>query len=161
MAFSRRIVKDKVRLVGRAFNDTARELQDAINELIEGSDNGLPPGFGDVTPTQITPDSAGDAGDQTTGWAAADHDHPITTDTTVNLGSAASEGTSEAFSRADHVHKRAIETTNGGYVRRRLNFGSGFTVADDAGNDEIDVSLTVSPGDALLLAWAAISMTEA
>lgn len=60
------------------------------------------------------------------------------------LGSAAADGAAVTVARADHVHKRAIETTNGGYVRRRLNFGTGFTVTDDGANDEIDVSVAAS-----------------
>lgn len=160
MTFERRIVRQKLQLVGRDPNDYALELQQAINDLIVASDEGQPPGWGDVTPETVIPDSTGDSGDPTTGWAAADHDHPIATDTTSALGSAASEGTSDSFSRADHVHKRAVETTNGGYVRRRINFGSGFLVADDAGNDEIDVSVSPSVSDALLLGWVAIAMAE-
>jgi len=153
VTFERRISQNGLRLVGRAWNDVARELQEILQALLDSNDNGLPAGFGDVTPDTITPDSSGDAGDETKGWAAADHDHPIATDTTAALGSAASEGTSTSFSRADHVHKRAIETTNGGFVRRRLNFGSGFTVADDAGSDEIDVTLSTTPADVEVFAW--------
>jgi hypothetical protein len=160
MTFERRIVRQKLQIAGRDPNDYAQELQSAVNDLIVASDEGQPPGWGDVTPATVIPDATGDSGDPTTGWAAGDHEHPIATDTTVALGAAAAEGTSSSFSRADHVHPRSVETTNGGFVRRRINFGSGFTVADDAGNNEIDVSLTVSPADALLLAWVAVSMAE-
>lgn len=70
----------------------------------------------------------------------------LPTGTPVALGTALDTGTAAAFSRSDHVHKRAIETTNGGYVRRRLNFVSGFTVVDDAVNDEIEITATGGGG---------------
>ena len=76
----------------------------------------------------------------------------LPTDTPAALGTTAAEGTATTFARSDHVHKRAIETTNGGYVRRRLNFTSGFTVTDDSVNDEIEVAATGSSESAMALA---------
>jgi len=157
---SRRLPPRPPRLVGRPYNDSVRALQEWLEKLIDAVAEGIPGGFSSVTPTTITPDAPGTPGTESSGWVAADHEHPIATDTTVALGSAASEGTATSFSRSDHVHKRAIETTNSGLVRRRLNFGTGFTVADDAGNDEIDISLTTSPSDALLLAWVGIAIAD-
>jgi hypothetical protein len=104
--------------------------------------SGIPGGFPGTTPTTIEPDATGDAGTEEASWAAADHEHPIATATAASLGSSASEGTATSFSRSDHVHPRAIETANGGYVRGRLNFKSGFTVSDDSSGNEIEVEVS-------------------
>lgn len=151
--FSRRIAPNVPRIIGRDPGDYARELQETLEYLLASNDNGLPPGAGNTDPSTIEPDATADPGDQTSGWAPIDHTHAIATDTTSDLGNAASEGTSDSFSRSDHVHKRAIETTNSGLVRRRLNFGPGFTVTDDAGSDEIEITLTPLPSDVEAFAW--------
>jgi len=157
---SRRLPPRPPRVVGRPWNDVTRELQAWLEKLIDAVAEGVPGGFSNSNPSTILPDSTGTPGTESSGWVAANHVHAIATDITVALGTAAAEGTSTSFSRSDHVHKRAIETTNSGLVRRRLNFGTGFTVADDAGNDEIDISLTTSPTDALLLAWVAVALAD-
>jgi hypothetical protein len=102
----------------------------------------IPGGWGNLTPTTITPDATGAAGDENKSWAASNHTHAIATDTAAPLGGAESEGTATSFSRSDHIHKRKIETTQGGYIRRRLNFKTGFTVTDDAAADEIEVEVS-------------------
>jgi hypothetical protein len=102
----------------------------------------IPGGFGALTPTTIEPDATGDPGQENQSWAAANHTHAIATDVAAPLGGAETEGTATSFSRSDHVHKRKIETTQGGYIRRRLNFKTGFTVTDDAAADEIEVEVS-------------------
>lgn len=88
---------------------------------------------------------------------------PLTTVAPVGLGNAASAGTANSFARSDHIHKRDVRVAKAGVdvgTRNRLNLieGSGIvlTVADDAGSDEVDI--TVATPNANLLAWVAISM---
>jgi hypothetical protein len=152
VTFERRIVQNDLRLVGRSWNDVARELQDLLKTLIDSSDNGQPPGAGTQTPETITPDSSGDAGDPGTGWSPADHDHPIATAAPSNpTGTAASEGTGNSFMRADATVQQGIVTTKGdilGYstVPARVPVGT---------NDHL---LTADSTQALGVKWAAITL---
>lgn len=72
----------------------------------------------------------------------ADHKHSAPTGTPSGLGNSNSAGTSNSIPRLDHVHKRDVRVASGGTdvgTRNRLNF-SGLTVADDATNDEVDIT---------------------
>lgn len=72
----RRPISDWPHLVGKQWNDLlAREIQDFFARLV-GSSQGLPSGFSATPGTPLGSGSTGDAGDPTTGWAAADHVHP-------------------------------------------------------------------------------------
>lgn len=104
--------------------------------------SGIPGGFAGTTPNTVTVGGTADPGDENQSWMAANAQLVLDTGTPADLGSANAEGSSEAAPRLDHVHKRAIETTQGGYVRRRLNFKTGFTVSDDSGDDEIEIEVT-------------------
>jgi hypothetical protein len=105
--------------------------------------SGIPGGFKGLTPTRIMASVAAFAGTMLTSWAAADHVHDVETASAVGLAGANTEGTGTALARASHTHKREIEVRwNGATVgiRRKLHFLGG-TVADDAGEDEIEVTL--------------------
>ncbi len=112
---------------------------------------GIPGGFFSSVPTAITPDAAGDAGTELAGWAPADHEHAITTGSPSNLGESLSEGSASSFSRSDHTHKLLTRVAKAGTTvgtRKRLNFidgtGASITVSDDAGNDEVDVTIAAT-----------------
>jgi acetylornithine deacetylase/succinyl-diaminopimelate desuccinylase-like protein len=75
----------------------------------------------------------------------------LTTAAAVGLANANAEGTANSFSRSDHLHKRDVRVAAAGVdvgTRNRLNFIAGtntsIVVADDAGNDEIDVQVNVT-----------------
>lgn len=144
----RRVARKRVRLAGRVWNDVAQELQEALDQLFDSNDNGIPPGFYDTTPTEVTADSPGDPGLETAGWAAADHDHPVNTAAPTNpTGAAASEGSGSALMRADATVKQGIVTTLGdllGFstVPARIAVGTDGQV------------LTADSGDPLGVAWA-------
>lgn len=59
-------------------------------------------------PSKIDPDDAADIGTRTGFFALEDHQHQIDAAAPVALGASAAEGTSAAFSRADHVHLNPV-----------------------------------------------------
>jgi hypothetical protein len=72
-----------------------------------------------------------------------------------DVGTANAPGSGIKFAREDHVHNWAgvkvrKNTTGSTYTRRRINFIEGsnvtLTLADDAGNDEVDVTIASSGG---------------
>jgi hypothetical protein len=118
----------------------AAELQRFIEDLMQASDNGLPPGFGNLTPQTVEAGDTGSTGTQTDGWAAARHEHPVRTGAPTNpTGAAASEGTGTALMRADATIKQGIGTTKGdlvgfGPTPTRLPVGSdGQPIVADSG----------------------------
>lgn len=113
-SFGRRINSVIPRLPGRPWNDVAEEFQTWVDEVSDAQDNGLPPGFSDTTPSTVEIGSSGSPGDEATGWAAADHDHPVgDPGPPADVGAAASEGSSTTPAREDHVHKIGVVTTKG------------------------------------------------
>lgn len=158
---------EEPKLVGKPWSDkTAKSIQDWMRKARQLF--GQPParharshqvGGGDTVPTHavaplvVVGTAAARSIGSGPGFMREDAQLVVGAGSPAALGSAAADGVATTVARSDHVHKRAIETTNGGYVRRRLNFGSGFTVADDAGNDEIDVSVAVDLDDAFLFAF--------
>lgn len=74
---TRRFSGDAVRLVGRAFEDVAQELQELLEKLLNQITGGIPAGFNDVTPAELELNAAADPGAETEGWAAADHVHAL------------------------------------------------------------------------------------
>lgn len=104
MATSRRISFNPPRIVGRVPNDYAQELQEFLEMLARGQDDGIPPGFNDTTPQTVIAGGAASAGTETTGWMASDAQLVADTDTPVAVGVGNTEGASGAFARADHQH---------------------------------------------------------
>lgn len=152
MAAGRRILPPVPRITGRTYNDIAAELQRFLDALTESEDDGVPAGFRGTTPTQITPDSAGSSGSESEGWAAALHDHPITTATPSGLSNSNSEGSATSFLRSDAGIKRDVRVQAAGSdigTRNALNFVDGyaidFTATDNSGSDRVDVTAVVIP----------------
>jgi hypothetical protein len=106
VTFGRRVNSVIPRVVGRPFNDVSEELQTWIGEISDGQDNGLPPGFSDTNPTDVSGDSASSPGTEGSGWAAADHEHDLdTTGTPGNVTAAASfQGAGPGVSLSGHTH---------------------------------------------------------
>lgn len=82
----------------RAIFEALRWARDAAS--------GIPGGFQEQDPSTIEPDAAADAGTESSGWAAADHEHAIATaqPLALSLGVSGSEGDDTSFARSDHVH---------------------------------------------------------
>lgn len=74
---SRRNLGQLVRLVGRRFEDVSQELQEVLQRLFAQVQGGIPGGYNSVTPEVLDPNTAGSAGSETSGWAAADHVHQL------------------------------------------------------------------------------------
>lgn len=150
MTGGRRILPPVPRTAGRTYNDVAPELQRFLDALTESEDDGIPAGFKGITPEQITPDSAGDPGTESDGWASATHDHPITTATPSGLSNSNTEGSATSFLRSDAGVKRDVRVKAAGTdigTRNALNFVDGatvdFTVTDNGGSDRVDVTAEV------------------
>lgn len=154
---SRRLTNTVIRLVGRSPNDYAEELQRFLEKLSKQVFGGIPAGFNEVVPEDISADDTGSAGSESSGWAAADHQHAILTDTAVDLEDSNSEGTSASLSRADHTHKRSVRVQLelvDVSTRNAISFTSeDFNVSDDPGNDAALVELPLRPTDIEYLAW--------
>lgn len=105
-ALSRRLAEVVPRLVGRAPERYAQELQDFLEALERRSVNSIPPGFNDVPPEPLVPGAPASPGTEGSGWAAADHTHAIPTGPGVELTpvSPNGEGLAPAFARSDHTH---------------------------------------------------------
>lgn len=108
----RRIVPGKVRLVGRQWHEVAQELEEFLEAVQDSEDEGLPAGYSDATPLEGGAGGSGDAGAEASGWTGADHTHPHTIGTPVDIALANSSGSSTNFADAAHVHASKL-TTNG------------------------------------------------
>lgn len=106
------------------------------------------PALDDVTDVVITSPVAGDAlvydGTQWENTAPG---------SIGGLGNANANGSAITPARSDHTHKRDVRIAKAGVdvgTRNRLNLIEGanvtLTVADDAGNDEVDVTIAASAG---------------
>jgi len=129
------------------------ELLDEILRGLRQVVKGIPAGFLNILPTRIQAGVVAFAGDVLTGWAAASHRHDVETEAAVSLGEANAEGSGTALSRADHVHRLDVRVAKDGATvgtRKRINLVGYFVVADDPGNDEVDVEIDA---DALAAAF--------
>lgn len=109
----RRFVGTVPTLVGRAWPDVQRELQDYLRRLFSFNADGIPPGFEDVAPTTVDGGAVADAGDEANGWAAADHEHGL--DVTGAPGAAAStsaQGAGPGVSLSGHTHAVTWDDAN-------------------------------------------------
>jgi hypothetical protein len=140
-----------VRLARRSWEDVAPQLEFLLNRLFDSEGGGLPAGFNGVIPEpiEVVP---GDPGTESSGWAAADHVHPVSTASATGLDNANSEGTAVELARADHKHKRDVRVKWEGAdvaTRNALDFrGSAsifWTPVDDPGNDEVDLLAHANP----------------
>lgn len=99
------------------------------------------------TPGAIQPDDTADAGVATT-LALSDHRHSIVAGTPVTVtASTNSEGVATTFARGDHQHALGLIVQSSAALigtRAALNF-VGATVADDAGNNRVNVTVISTP----------------
>lgn len=152
MASGRRRLAAEIQLTRRAWEDVAPELEDLLKRIWDSESNGIPAGFNGLLPTTVIPGSSGNAGTENSGWAAADHDHPVLTGAPAGLANANIEGTSTAIPRNDHQHKRDVRVKLEGAdigTRNALNFEDSpsidVQVTDDAVGDNVDVTFVVTP----------------
>ena len=94
------------RIVGREPATYAQELQEFLERLLAKVLGGIPAGFNDVAPTDVQAGVSADAGEESTGWASADHVHAVIAGAAVALTpvSTSTEGSSSGLARADHTH---------------------------------------------------------
>ncbi len=111
-AEGRRIVPDTPRLVGRQWHEIAQELQEFLRSSRDSEDEGIPAGYSSDTPLEGAAGGVGDAGEESAGWTGADHTHPHTVGTPVDIALANAVGGGANFADAEHVHASKL-TTNG------------------------------------------------
>jgi hypothetical protein len=81
MASGRRKLSGVIRFAGRSWEDVAPELENLFKRLWESEANGIPSGFNGIVPDTIeATDLIGDPGTEGSGWAAANHVHPVDVD---------------------------------------------------------------------------------
>lgn len=149
----RRLLSLIPQLTRRAWEDVAPELERFLTRLWDAQGNGLPAGAGTTTASIILAGSIGDAGNPTTGWSPADHDHPVVTGAPSGLANTTQEGTSTAIPRLDHKHKRDVRVKKAGAdlaTRNAVDLQDTPSItwadsADDAGNDEVDIKARLLP----------------
>jgi len=130
----------------RSWEDVAPELSRFLRRVFDSENDGIPAGFNNLTPEQVNADGVDTPGLEGSGWAAADHDHDISTGSAVGLGNASSEGVSAELARASHVHKRDVRFKLNDIdvaTRNAPNFLDAdvvWTLNDDLGNDEVEIS---------------------
>lgn len=153
-AAGRRFLGNSIRLARRSWEDVAPELEFLLDRIWKSEAGGLPAGFNHVTPEAVEAGDAGSPGNETSGWAAADHTHAVTTGEPVGLANTNVEGSSGAVPRLDHQHKRDVRVKLNGVdlaTRNAINFIDSLHLswfgADDAGADEAVVSALVLPHD--------------
>jgi hypothetical protein len=153
MASGRRFLGNQVRLTRRSWEDVAPELEFLLQRLWESESNGIPAGFNNVTPELIEAGVSGDPGNESSGWAAADHVHPVATASATDLANANAEGVASELARADHKHKRSTRLlSNGGDAgtENAVNFVDNadvtWTLTDQPGFDRVDVEANIAPG---------------
>ena len=107
MAVTRRGPIEPPRLSKLANLQQVAERQEAFNREVLGIVGGLPAGFGaTVLPLAIEAGATGSKGQETSGWAAANHQHPIVTGqaSALSLSSTSTEGAGAGLARAGHTH---------------------------------------------------------
>jgi len=65
------------RITGRGVNTYLVELQEWLHKLWHSESGGVPSGFKEITPTTLDPNAPPSTGNETNGWAAADHVHAL------------------------------------------------------------------------------------
>lgn len=115
MASGRRWLGILPKLTRRSWEDVSRELEEYLRRLWASEADGIPPGFKDVLPESVSAGTAGTAGDETQGWAAATHQHVATTAAPVPVGLLLPDaaGSSGALARSDHRHEVQLWRTVG------------------------------------------------
>lgn len=148
----RRLLGNFIQLERRTWEDVAPELARLLRRIFDSESGGLPAGFGNQTPTEISADGTSGPGDQTDGWASISHDHPVATAPAIGLGNASIEGVDSELARADHQHKRDVRVKEDGTdiaTRNALNFVNGlldWEVVDDLGGDKVDIGVVGGAG---------------
>jgi hypothetical protein len=146
VASARRLLGYFPQLERRAWEDVAPELSRFLRRLFDSENDGLPAGFKNTTPETVDADGVDSPGVESSGWAAANHDHDISTGVAVGLGNASAEGVSAELARASHVHKRDVRfklNDSDVATRNAPNFTDAdveWTLNDDLGNDEVEIS---------------------
>jgi hypothetical protein len=135
-------------------------LWDFLRKMWDGY-SGIPGGFKGTAAIPVIAGVTGDAtsGTESASWMAADAQLVVLTGVPSGLSNTNTEGTSTRVTRLDHQHKRDVRVQAAGSdvgTRNAVNFSADFLVADNPGSDRVDVSLNVSPEEALIVALMAL-----
>ncbi|HUW55536.1 MAG TPA: hypothetical protein VMZ92_02800 [Planctomycetota bacterium] len=139
--------------LNQSFNSIMSELHRYLRYLQDADDAGLPAGAFTGTPTDLVVGALAILGDPELGWIGGGHTHGVPSGSPALLGAILADGVGLAFSRNDHVHKRDLLfrlNDSDVAVRGASNFldsvGVTFSVVDDPGNDEVEISVALAPG---------------
>jgi len=110
---NRRFALRPPRVVGRAWNDAARDVQEFLDSIFEES-QGIPAGFLGLTPLEVLVGETSDPGVVTDGWMSAGAQLVTAAPTTVTGVTAASSlGSSTTPAREDHQHRFSLLSNQG------------------------------------------------
>jgi hypothetical protein len=140
---SRRFLGTALRVVGRAWEDVAQEVQEWSEKMQLAWQGGIPPGFNSVIPTIIQAGIPGSAGSESVGWMAADASIPIETGVPIGLSNNNADGTGTSLMRSSAHIKRDVRVfVNGIELATRNSLDIvGLIVTDNPVSDRIKVSL--------------------
>jgi len=146
-----------MRRIVSEFDTAMAELQGFLKYLQNSSDESIVAGaFYAEDPEPVDADVA-DPGDPTVGWAPGDHKHQADIGAPAGLGNTAAIGTGPELAAADHVHKRDVRVKAAGVdvaTRNALDLRNStlltWSVSDDPGNDEVDISPSLSTAAATI-----------
>ncbi len=143
---------DSMRRLVSEYDTAMSELQSFLKYLQNSSDESVVAGAFYAEDPEMVDAGAPDPGDPTVGWSPGDHKHQADIGPPAGLGNANATGAGPQLAAADHIHKRDVRVKSEGAdvaTRNALDFRDSASidvaVADDGGNDEVDVSLTAKP----------------
>jgi len=110
---TRRFSGDYVRLVGRAWEDVQQEVQELLEKLLNQVTGAIPPGFNNIGPTTIDGVTPGTPGSESSGWAAANHQHPLDVSGVPGIAGtpASTQGAGPGVSLSGHTHNLEFTDT--------------------------------------------------
>jgi len=146
MALTRRGPIEPPRLSKLANLRQVAERQEAFNREVLGLVTGLPAGFGAaVLPLAVEGGAAASKGQETSGWAAANHQHPLNvTGSPGTVAAVSAQGNGPGVSLSGHTHRLGLLTTKGDMVGHDGSGPVRVPVGSDGYVPTVDV--TAAPG---------------
>lgn len=115
-ALNRRFPLKAPRVVGRAWPDASRELQEFLDSLFDAS-SGIPAGFLNLNPQTVLVGGTVAPGAATDGWMSAGAQLVTAIPSVITgVGTISALGSSTTPSREDHQHKLTIPSALGGLI---------------------------------------------
>jgi hypothetical protein len=146
------IEPDDAGVVGVSTDAAREDHQHAIVAAVAGASDHQHSLAAPAAPADV--DAAAAATGVSTAAARADHKHDVATAAPVNVeGGTNAEGASNSMSRADHQHRLEVDVLDDAVAvgqRPTMNFtGAGVSVADDVGNDRVNITIPGGGGGGL------------